>query len=122
MKRKRNDNEIKEPRVAGAKQDVPQQINGWKITADKDRDGGEGKLTASYTQIGAMLHEQRVLSVFLSLFIGKLTGSAHPQRRSAKLQLLCTDLPSGLGLSLYNRRMNTSKATFLLFTPNRIKA
>lgn len=57
MKRNRNNYELKEPWVAGAKQDVSQQINGWKLTADKDRDGGEGKLTASYTQIGAMLHE-----------------------------------------------------------------
>lgn len=56
MKRNRNDNEIKEPRVACAKQDVSQQFNSWKLTADKDRDGGgEVNLTASYTEIGARL-------------------------------------------------------------------
>lgn len=46
--RNRNDNEIKELWVASAKQDVSQQINSWKLTTDKDRDGGgEVNLTAS---------------------------------------------------------------------------
>lgn len=56
MFRNRNDNEIKEPWVACAKQAVSQQINSWKLPSDKARDGGgEVNLTASHAEIGATL-------------------------------------------------------------------